>query len=43
MFLFIAAGMAAHILWDNFWAPPVGIVLGLLIAPMVPVPKKPED
>ncbi len=40
MILFIAAGMAAHILWDNFWAPHVAIVLGLLVAPMVPVPKK---
>ncbi len=40
MFLFIAAGMAAHHFWGNFWAPPVAIVLGLLVAPMVPVPKK---
>jgi len=40
VFLFIVAGMAAHHFWDKVWAPPVAILLGLLVAPMVPVPRK---
>jgi len=38
--LFIVAGMAMHHFWGQQWAPPVAILLGLFVAPMIPVPAK---
>ena len=43
MVLFLAAGMAANHLWTQQWAPPVAVLIGLLVAPMVPVPEKKKD